>query len=51
MEVDRGGEGGGEPRPWQGEEEGGGVSQMDTREVPSFRFEDDDDDSEGEMNR
>ena len=54
MEVDRGGGGGGgEPRPWQeeeGEGEEGGAGKMDTRELPSFRFEDDED-SEGEMNR
>ena len=46
MEVDGGRE---ERQPWQEEEEGG-VSRMDTTELPSFRF-DDDDDSEGEMNR
>lgn len=46
MEVDGGG---GEPRPWQEKEEGGG-SRMEARELPSFRFEDDED-SEGEMNR
>ena len=49
MEVDGGG---GKPRPWQEEEEKeeGGAGRMETRELPSFRFEDDED-SEGEMNR
>ena len=53
MEVDKGGGEGGEPRPWQGEEgegEEGAAGKMDTRGLPSFRFEDDED-SEGEMNR
>ena len=52
MEVDGlAGGGGGEPRPWQEEEEReGGAGQMEERELPSFRFEDDED-SEGEMNK
>ena len=45
MEVDRVGRG--ESRQWQQDE---GEARREARELPSFRFEDDED-SEGEMNR